>query len=330
MSRSVQCRLCPKECRIAPGQSGDCRVRVNLDGRLVATTYGHPVAVHIDPMEKKPLFHFLPGHPIFSLATVGCNLHCTHCQNWEISQAFPDEVEAYDLPPEQVAQLALREGCEAVAYTYTEPLVYYEYTYDTSAACREVGLRNVLVTAGYIQAQPFRRLCKVTDAAIIDLKAMSDAHYQEICSGTLAPVLDTLRIAVEEGVWVEVLNLLVPTVNDSDHLIDALIRFVRDELGVDVPLHFTAFHPDYQLRNLPRTPQATLVRARQRALDAGLRYVFVGNVRGEEAECTWCPTCGALVVERVGFRVLENRVEVAADGAGSCPDCGGAIAGVWR
>ncbi|MBN2797538.1 MAG: AmmeMemoRadiSam system radical SAM enzyme [Deltaproteobacteria bacterium] len=329
MSRDVQCQLCPKRCVIPPGMAGDCRVRMNLDGKLTAVTYGHPVAVHVDPMEKKPLFHFLPGSPVFSVATTGCNLHCTHCQNWEISQAAPHEVPAYDLPPDEVVRLAQAKGCEAIAYTYTEPIVFYEYTYDTSAAARAAGLRNVLVTAGYINPGPFRRLCKVTDAAIIDLKAMSDAHYRQTCGATLAPVLDTLRIAVEEGVWVEVLNLIIPTLNDDPRLIEALVRFVREELGPQVPLHFTGFHPDYQLRNLPPTPTETLLRARQVGLEAGLEQVFVGNRRGGAAESSWCPGCGALLIERVGFRVLQRRLRVGEDGAGSCPDCGRAIAGVW-
>jgi len=333
VSLAVQCELCPKQCRIGPGQSGDCRIRVNIDGRLVAVTYGYPVTVHVDPMEKKPLFHFLPGQPVFSLATVGCNLHCNHCQNWEISQAAPDEVPAHELPPEEVARLAAQSGCKAVAYTYTEPLVYYEYTYDASVACRERGLRNVLVTAGYINPEPLRRLCEVVDGAIIDLKAMSDQHYREYCQGTLEPVLNTLRIAYQAGVWVEVLNLLIPTVNDHDDLVDGVIAFVRDEMGPEVPLHFTAFHPDYQLRNLPRTPQSALERARDRAVEAGLRYVYVGNVMGSPAENTYCHHCGTLLIGRVGYRITAFEVVVAtgSDGTagGSCPNCGTAVAGVW-
>ncbi len=325
MSLAVKCELCPRLCRMEPGQAGDCRVRVNLDGRLTAVTYGFPVALHVDPMEKKPLFHFLPGRPILSLATVGCNLHCQHCQNWEISQANPGDVDAYELPPDQVVALAKREGCEAVAYTYTEPLVYYEYTFDTSVACHEAGLRNVLVSAGYINPKPWRKLCKVLDGAILDVKAFSDQVYRETCGGTLEPVLNTLRIAKEEGVWVEVLNLLIPTVNDSPALIDRLVAFVRDELGAEVPLHFTAFHPDYKLRNLPRTPLATLESARQRALDAGLAHVYVGNVRGSGGEHTWCPGCGDVLIRRVGFSVLDNRLR-----DGHCPRCEHAIQGVWK
>ncbi len=327
MSRTVVCELCPRLCRIEPGQAGDCRVRVNLDGDLVAVTYGYPVAVHVDPMEKKPLFHFLPGAPIFSVATTGCNLHCQHCQNWEISQANPDEVTAYDLPPERVAALAEARGCRAVAYTYTEPLVFYEYTYDTSVACRERGIRNVLVSAGYINPEPFRRLCGVIDAAILDVKAMSDEIYRRTCHGTLEPVLNTLRIAREEGVWVEVLNLLIPTVNDDDTLVDDLVAFVRDELGPGVPLHFTAFHPDYKLRNLPRTPQATLERARARALDAGLQHAYVGNVMGSAGEHTSCPACDEVLIRRVGYRIEEDLLS-GTDG--DCPSCDEPIEGVWR
>ncbi len=324
MPLAVQCELCPRMCRLEPGQAGDCRIRVNVDGRLVALTHGFPAALHVDPMEKKPLFHFLPGARVFSLATVGCNLHCLHCQNWELSQAAPDEVPAYDLPPEGVAMVALRERCPAVAYTYSEPLVYYEYTRDSSRACRAEGIRNVLVTAGYINPEPMRALCADIDAAIIDVKAMSDRVYRETCGGTLQPVLDTLRIAHEEGVWVEVLNLVIPTVNDDPAMIDDLVLFVRDELGPGVPLHFTAFHPDYKLRNLPRTPRRTLLDARERARAAGLFHVYVGNVEGGEAECTFCPGCGARLIDRVGYRITANRL---VDGA--CPDCGRPLEGVF-
>ncbi len=206
-----------------------------------------------------------------------------------------------------------------------EPLVYYEYTYDTAAACHEVGLRNVLVSAGYINPEPWRHLCKVLDGAILDVKAMSDRIYRETCGGTLEPVLNTLRIAREEGLWVEVLNLLIPTVNDDPALIDALVAFVRDELGEEVPLHFTAFHPDYKLRNLPRTPLATLEAARRRALDAGLKHVYVGNVLGSDSEHTTCPRCAEVIIRRVGFKILENRMV-----EGRCPGCARAIQGAWR
>jgi pyruvate formate lyase activating enzyme len=329
----VTCELCPHACRLEHGQAGKCRVRVNLDGRLLATTFGYPVSLHVDPMEKKPLFHFLPGEPVFSLATVGCNLSCVHCQNWEISQANPEDAEAYEMPPLQVASLAQKKGCRAVAYTYTEPIVYYEYAYDCSVACRERGIRNVLVSAGFVNPKPWRKLCKVVDGAILDLKSMSEQHYREICGGSLGPVLDAMRIAKEEGLWVEILVLLVPTLNDSDANVDEAVAFVRDELGADTPLHFTAFHPEYRLQNLPRTPQETLDRARKRALDAGLHYVYVGNVsRVTEGESTFCPGCGTLLIEREGYEIMRNLLSGARAldaHARACPSCGTAIAGVW-
>ncbi|NOY25945.1 MAG: AmmeMemoRadiSam system radical SAM enzyme [Oligoflexia bacterium] len=325
MSQAVECDLCPHLCRIEPGQAGECRVRVNVNGKLLAVTWGYPVALHVDPVEKKPLFHFLPGAPVFSLATVGCNLHCQGCQNWEISQSSPEDVPAYELPPKQVAATAAREGCPAVAYTYAEPLVFYEYTLDCARACRERGIRNILVSAGYINPAPMKELAKVLDAAILDVKAMSDEIYRRHAGGTLEPVLDTLRIAHDAGVWVEVLNLLVPTLNDDDALVDKLIAFVHDELGADTPLHFTAFHPDYKLRNLPRTPTSTLLNARRRALDAGLHHVYVGNVSGGDGESTWCPHCGELLIERAGYRILADHLS----GTGRCPRCQQAIAGVW-
>ncbi len=324
-ARVVECELCPKMCRIAPGQSGECHIRINVDGKLLAVTHSYPCSVHVDPMEKKPLFHFLPGTPVLSLATVGCNLHCKNCQNWEISQADPEDVAVSPLPPLEVVRLANKSGCRSIAYTYTEPLVYYEYTLETSELAREAGLRNVLVTAGYINPGPLRRLMSVTDAANIDLKAMDDAFYRDVCGATLAPVLDTLVIAREMGVWVEVTNLIVPTLNDDMDMVKALARWMVENLGTDTPLHFSRFSPRYKLTNLPPTPEETLVEARLTALDEGLSFVYIGNVPGGKGETTSCPGDGTPLVTRVGFTVTGYEL---ADGR--CPTCGTAIAGVWR
>ncbi len=322
---SVQCKLCPKGCVIAPGQSGECRVRVNVDGKLLAVTYGRPCAVHVDPVEKKPLFHFLPGTGILSIATVGCNLHCKNCQNWEISQANPEDTPAAELPCEQVAQLAARYKCRSVAYTYTEPLVYYEYTLDSCRRVKEAGLHNVLVTAGYVNEEPMRRLCEYVDAANIDLKALSDTFYRDICQGTLTPVLNTLVISKSLGVEVEVTNLVIPTLNDSDKMLRDLCHWIVQNLGRETPLHFSRFFPQYQMKNLPPTPEATLDRAKEIAKTEGLHHVYIGNVTRPGTEDTSCAACGNRLVRRRGYQVLENRVQ-----SGRCPDCDTEVYGIWQ
>jgi pyruvate formate lyase activating enzyme len=325
MKGLVQCQLCPKACRIAPGQSGECRIRINVDGRLLAVTHGFPCAVHVDPIEKKPLFHFLPGTPIFSIATAGCNLHCKNCQNWEISQANPEDIQAYDLPPDKVVEVARARGCTSIAYTYTEPLVYYEYALEASTRAREAGLRNVLVTAGYVNPAPARRLFEVTDAANIDLKAMDDGFYRDVCSATLGPVLDTLVLAREMGVWVEVTNLVIPTLNDEPAMIRKLARWVVDNLGADTPVHFSRFSPRFKMQNLPPTPESTLLEARAEAQDAGVRHVYIGNVPGSEGETTFCPEDGTRLIRRIGFTVESSALK-----DGCCPGCGTPVAGVWE
>ena len=321
----VQCDLCPKYCVIKPGESGDCRVRVNTDGKLRAVTYGYPSTAHIDPIEKKPLTHFLPGTSVFSIATVGCNLHCKNCQNWEISQQNPEDATAFPLPPSDVVAQARQHGCPAIAYTYTDPSVYYEYTLDSGTAAREAGLRNVLVTAGYLNEAPLRELCRVVDAVTVDVKAMSDRFYREICEGTLAPVLNYLVAAKSLGVHVEVSNLVIPTLNDSDEDLASLCRWVRENLGRETPLHFLGFFPQHRMRNLPPTPAATLARAREIATAAGLDYVYVGNVLLPDASNTHCPSCHRLVIRRTGHALLENNL---ADGA--CPACKQRIYGIWK
>jgi len=326
----LECQLCPKYCRIAPGRSGDCLVRVNLDGKLTATTFGFPCAIHVDPIEKKPLFHFLPGTTIFSIATAGCNLHCKNCQNHEISQANPEDAEAYDLPPEELLAVATREKAISIAYTYTEPLTYYEYTYDSCVKAREAGLKNVLVSAGYVNEKPLRRLAPYVDGANIDLKAFNDQFYKDNCSGSLRPVLTALEVLVESGTWVEITNLVIPTLNDDMGEIRKMCKWIRDTLGEEVPIHFSRFSPRHKLRNLPPTPAGTLENARMEARDVGLRHVYVGNLRSRVGENTYCPNpdCNdgdTALVERVGYRVLGNRIT-----NGRCPACGTKVAGVWE
>ena len=322
---SVQCQLCPKNCIIGHGQSGDCRVRINLDGVLQSVVYGFPCSAHIDPVEKKPLFHFLPGSRILSIATVGCNLHCKNCQNWEISQANPEDSRAMSCPPAKLLELAQEHNCPSVAYTYTEPIVYYEYTYDSAKLARDAGVRNVLVTAGYINAEPWKELLRFVDAANIDLKAMTNDFYHEICSATLEPVLDALVLAKAGGVMVEVTNLIIPTLNDSDEQMRELARWVRTNMGSETPLHFSGFFTRYKMRHLPPTSLETLAKARKIAMSEGLVYVYIGNVQSKEGQNTYCPGCRKLLIERKGYTITQNNLN-----GGLCPDCNKEIYGVWK
>ena len=323
----VLCELCPKACEIAPGQSGDCRIRVNLDGKLRAVTWGHPCSVHVDPIEKKPLYHFRPGSRILSLATVGCNLHCLNCQNWEISQQNPEEAPpAKRLLPHEVPPLARRTGCGSIAYTYSDPVVFYEYAYDCCVAAHEDELANVLVTAGYVRPKPWKELCQHVDAANIDLKALSDDFYREICGATLKPVQDALVLAKAAGVLVEVTNLVIPTKNDSDEMLTDLCRWIVRNLGKETPLHFSRFFPQYRMKALPPTPAATLDRAAAVARAEGLHHVYVGNILRPGGSDTTCPACGHIVVARRGYEILHYDV---ADG-GRCPACQTEIYGRWE
>ncbi|MCF7790713.1 MAG: AmmeMemoRadiSam system radical SAM enzyme [Victivallales bacterium] len=320
----IQCDLCPKRCIISPGESGDCRIRVNIDGRLHAVTYGYPCALHVDPIEKKPLFHFLPGTKAFSIATAGCNLHCRNCQNWEISQSAPVDVPAYKAPPSKIVESALKHNCETVAYTYTDPSAFYEYTLDTSKLIKKENRKNIIVSAGYFNPVPLRRLCRYIDGANIDLKFIHDKYYREICGGTLKPVLDVLQILVEEGVHLEVTNLVIPTLNDNSRDIKKLCSWIFNNLGKNIPLHFSRFYPQYKMKNLPPTSISILKRALNIAKDAGLEYVYIGNVIGEKWESTFCPNCGRLLIEREGYYIKKNVVKY-----GCCPYCGYSIYGVW-
>jgi len=320
----VQCTLCPHECVLRDYEVGLCRVRVNRDGTLFSLVHGKPCAVHVDPIEKKPMFHLLPGTGSWSLATAGCNLACRFCQNWEISQARPEETRNLDFPPERVVREALAAGCRSVAYTYSEPTVFFEYLVDTARVARRAGLRNVWVTAGYINPEPLRELAAVVDAANIDVKSMREQYYRDICGARLQPVLDAVRLAVGLGMLVEVTYLVVPTLNDTMEEIRDLARWMREDLGPDVPLHLSRFFPMYRLQRLPPTPLDTLARAHDVARAEGLHYVYTGNVPHDDRSTTFCPQCGGRLVERRGFTTVAMRVR---DGA--CPDCGRAIHGIW-
>ncbi len=322
---AVQCELCPKGCIIKPGQSGDCRIRVNIDGELHAVTYGYPCSLHIDPVEKKPMFHFYPGSRAFSVATVGCNLHCRNCQNWEISQAFPNQIPAYHVPPAMLAKLAKSKRCKSVAYTYTDPAVFYEYAFDSCVEAHKLGLKNILVTAGYFNKGPLRELCKHVDGANIDLKAFSDKFYREVCGATLKPVLDSLAEAKKCGVMVEVTNLLIPTLNDDEKMIRALCKWVKANMGKETPVHFSRFFPNYRMRNLPPTSLKKLDLAKKIAQAEGLQYIYIGNVMDEAAESTYCPKCREMLIKRRRYRILLNKIY-----NNKCPNCKTEIYGKWQ
>lgn len=320
----VECGLCFRGCRIADGARGACGVRENRGGALTTLVHSRPVALAVDPIEKKPFFHVLPGAQAFSLGTAGCNFHCRWCQNWEIAQAKPEELPAVARTPADVVALVTRRGAPVIACTYSEPTVFAEYVLDLAVAARKAGLKTVVVSNGAIRAEPLADLSPFLAAYKVDLKAFSEKTYREDCRGELKPVLDTLRRLARSGPWTEVVTLLIPTLNDSEAEVRAVARFVRDEVGPETPLHFTRFHPTYRLTNLPPTPVVTLERAREAALAEGLRFVYVGNVPGHPGESTYCPGCGGRLVHRIGMATVSNRLK-----AGACPDCARAIPGVW-
>lgn len=322
--KGMKCLICPNECDIKEGEAGDCRNRVSRDGKLWSTAYGNPCAVHVDPVEKKPLNHFLPGSTAFSIATAGCNLACLNCQNWTISQKSPDETRNYDLPPEKVLKSCLDNACASIAYTYSEPITYYEYTLDTSTLARQAGIKNILVSAGYINRDPLLKLCKVTDAANIDLKSFSNDIYLRLNAGKLQPVLDTLVTMKAEGVWLEITNLVVPSWTDDLEMIKKMCGWLVSNGFEENPLHFSRFMPQYKLTQLPPTPVNVLTAARDIALKEGLKYVYVGNIPGPGFQDTLCPHCGKTLVERKGYSILQNHIA-----KGKCGYCGYEVKGVW-
>lgn len=320
----VQCDLCPRECRLRPGQRGFCFVRANVDGELVLTTYGRSSGFVVDPIEKKPLNHFLPGTSVLSFGTAGCNLGCKFCQNYEISTSREMERVAVEAGPVDIASQAQRSGCSGVAYTYNDPVIFAEYAIDVAQACRELGVANIAVTAGYVNPEARRDFFAVMDAANVDLKGFSDSFYQQLTGARLQPVLDTISYLVHEtDVWVELTNLLIPGYNDATSELRMMCNWIVNELGPDVPVHFTAFHPDHRMRNVPPTPPRTLTRARLVGLEAGLRYVYTGNVHDPEGGTTYCPTCSSPVIRRNRY-VIEGY---HLDATGSCQVCGTNIAG---
>jgi pyruvate formate lyase activating enzyme len=322
--RKIKCKLCPRECVIDDRERGYCGVRENRGGVYYTLVHSRVCAANVDPIEKKPFFHVLPGTLSFSIATAGCNVNCKMCQNWDISQVRPEQVRSIYMPPREVAALARQNRCATVAYTYTEPVIFYEFMVDSAEAVRAAGVRNVVVTGGYITTEPLKELCKRVDAVKVDLKAFTEKFYREVVNGELKPVLQTLVTLRKLGMWTEIVYLVIPTLNDSDQEFRQLARWVKSELGPEVPLHFTRFHPQYLLKNLPPTPVKTLERAKAIADAEGLHYVYVGNVPGHPGENTFCPKCRRVLIEREGFFVRGMHLE-----QGRCPGCRHPIPGIW-
>ncbi len=322
----VQCDLCPRACKLREGQRGVCFIRARRDDQIVLTTYGRSSGFCIDPIEKKPLNHFLPGSAVLSFGTAGCNLACRFCQNWDISKAKKYDTLADEASPEQLARAARDHGCRSVAFTYNDPVIFHEYAIDVAAACREAGVKTVAVTAGYVCDEPRAEFYAFMDAANIDLKGFTEEFYKRICAGRLGAVLETIEyVRHETDVWLELTTLLIPGLNDSAEELDRLTGWVGERLGTDVPIHFTAFHPDFRMLDRPPTPPDTLTRARGIALGNGLRYVYTGNVFDPPGQTTYCHQCGATLIARVGYLLGEWGLD--ADGA--CAECGAGCAGAF-
>jgi len=320
----IQCETCFRMCTVPPGGRGFCRVRENRDGRYYSLVYARPSAVHIDPIEKEPQYHMLPGTEILCFGTVGCNFRCRHCHNWHLSQASPGDLETYDITPERAVEIALRKNIPTLSFTYNEPTAFYEYVYDIAVLAKGKGLRILWHSNGSMNPEPLRRLLRYTDAVTVDLKGFTKEAYDN-SSAELEPVLRTLKIVRQEGKWLEVVNLLIPTINDDYSDIRRMCEWIKENLGEDTPLHFSRFFPNYRLTHLPPTPIATLEKAHKIAVDVGLHYVTIGNVPGHKYNSTFCPRCGKRVIYRVHFQVLENNVR-----NGRCKFCGYSIPGIWE
>jgi len=322
----VRCHLCGHNCLIKDDGIGVCKVRKNQEGVLYSLVYGKLISANVDPIEKKPLFHFLPGSRSFSIATVGCNFRCNHCQNYSISQ-LPDREPRFDMsytPPEKVVNLANDYDCRSIAHTYTEPTVFYEYAYDVARPSRKEDIKNLFVTNGYMTAEVLKHSQPYIHAANVDLKSFKEETYKKICGARLKPVLESISLMKELGMWVEVTTLVIPTINDSEEELDQIAEFIAS-VDVDVPWHVSRFHPDFKMTNLPATPVKTLQRAREIGFEKGLRYVYSGNVPGDEGENTYCYNCNQLLIGRIGFQLIDYNIK-----KGQCPKCDASIAGIWE
>jgi len=324
-SLKIECGICPRRCQVAEGKRGYCRNKENRGGKYYTLVYNRVCAAHIDPIEKKPLFHYLPGTMAFSVAAAGCNLSCKFCQNWEISQARPEDIPHHPLTPQQAIAICNQENVPTIAFTYSEPTVFYTSMYDVAKAARQAKIGSVMISNGFMNEIPLRELCKQLTAVKIDFKSFNPSFYREICGADLSPVLATLQRLKEIGIWFEIVVLIIPTLNDSPEELKNMCNWIKTNLGPEVPIHFTRFHPMYKIQNLPPTPIKTLEQARAIALAAGLHFPYVGNVPGHEGENTYCPYCQKVIIRRMGFAILENAVE-----NGRCKFCHYPIPGVWN
>jgi pyruvate formate lyase activating enzyme len=324
-ARGIKCQLCPNECNIKPNAKGECRTRKVIGDKLYTIAYGNPCSMNVDPIEKKPLLHFLPSTKAFSIATAGCTFACLNCQNWEISQVSPEETTNFKLMPDEVVAKAIENGCKSIAYTYSEPVSFYEYVLDVAKLAKAKGIKNVFISNGFINQEPLRNLAKYLDAANINLKSFDNNVYVKLNGGTLQPVLDTLKTLIEEKVWLEVTNLIVPTWTDNLEVIRKMCKWLYTNGFKDYPMHFNRFHPMYKLLNLPATPVSTLESAKKIATDEGMNYVYIGNVPGNGGEDTYCPKCKKLIIDRKGFTTQTFNIV-----NGACKFCGEKIAGIWK
>jgi pyruvate formate lyase activating enzyme len=322
--KAVHCHLCPTNCIIQPDNFGNCGARKNISGTLFSMVYGRPVSIAVDPIEKKPLYHFLPGSHSLSIGTLGCNLHCLHCQNYDISQAKAEDFDTKELLPQDIVKLAQEKNCKSISYTYNEPTIFFEYVIETAKLAKKQGIKNIMVTNGYINKEPLRELYPYIDAANIDLKSIDEKFYIDICKVKLKPVLEAIKEIKKLGTWIELTNLIIPGYNDKDKQIKKLVQWVKKTLGTKTPLHFSAFHPTYKMLDEVRTPDSTLIMAKDIAKKQGLKYVYLGNTSLDNGGTTFCPKCKKPVIERGWFQVITNKVKNS-----KCPYCQEKIDGVF-
>jgi pyruvate formate lyase activating enzyme len=323
-NKIVNCNLCPTNCVIKLDNFGNCKARKNIDGKLYSLVYSKPVTVSIDPIEKKPLYHFLPGSFALSIGTLGCNMHCLHCQNYDISQKKADQFSGKEIPPKEIVETAIKNNCKSIAYTYNEPTIFYEYVLETAKLARKKGIKNIMVTNGYINPKPLKELYKYIDAANIDLKSLDEDFYKKICRVRLKPVLKAIN-EIQKTTHIELTNLIIPGYNDKKQQIEQLVKWVKENVGVKTPLHFSAFYPTYKLLDVERTPPEKLLEAKEIAKKQGLKHIYLGNTLLPDSGNTYCPKCNKLLIERTQFRIYKNDIK-----KNSCPSCNEKIRGVFK